>query len=284
MIVITGASGNIGRHLVTALRAGGAAMRACYRSEPDLRRAEASGVEARLIDFDRPGTLQAAFGGAATLFLLAPNGGRQLGQELNMLAAARRAGIRSIVKLSAWRAPEREFSFARTHREIECAIEGSGLAWTFLRPCGFMQNFSTTMGQAIREWSAIRLPAGDAKVAHIDVRDVAEVAARVLTTPGHAGQAYALSGPKAVSYGEAARILSQALGRAVAYVNLSEQQAKAEMLAAGLSPSYAAGVLDLFRAYRDGGGSEVTAGVERVLGRPPITFERFVQDHQGDFQ
>ena len=119
---------------------------------------------------------------------------------------------------------------------------------------------------------------------HIDARDVAAVAARLLVDGGHAGKAYELSGPTALTYGEVAAILSDVLGRAIAYESQSDDEALAEMAAADLSPAYAADMLDLVRFYRRGGGARVTADVRELLGREPIGFAQFAREHADAFR
>lgn len=174
-------------------------------------------------------------------------------------------------------------ALARIHR-TERAVETSGLAWTFLRPNGFMQNFVSHMAGSIKSQNGIFQPAGDAKISHVDVRDVARVAARVLTTPGHEGKAYALSGPQALTYGEAAEVLSRVLGGPIRYVALSDEAARAGMLSAGMPDFYADYLLDLFRVYRTGAASQTTPDVKNITGREPVSFEQFACDFAEAFR
>lgn len=127
------------------------------------------------------------------------------------------------MKLSVWGAADEAYSFARWHRAVEREIESSGLAWTFLRPNGFMQNLVNHMGATIKAQGAIYQATADAPMSHIDARDIGAVPARVLTEPGHDGRAYALSGPQALSYGQMAEMLSAALGRRIEYVATSDE-------------------------------------------------------------
>ena len=152
------------------------------------------------------------------------------------------------------------------------------MAWTFLRPNGFMQNFVTYMGDGIRRDGAFYSAVGDTKMSHVDVRDIAAVAVRALTEPGHEGKAYTLSGPEALSYDEMAAELSKALGRQVRHVKLSPAQLKAGMLAAGLPEEMADALLDLEAFYAAGRGGGITGDVKRVTGRDPRRFTETARD------
>ena len=123
----------------------------------------------------------------------------------------------------------------------------------------------------------------DVAISHIDARDIARVAAVVLTGSGHEGKAYQLSGPQALSYGDAAEILSKVIGRKISYVAISDDAAKAGMLAAGMPEFYVDFLVDLSRYYRNGGAEEVTPGVKDVTGQAAATFEEFVKQHTSGF-
>lgn len=198
MILITGASGTVGREVVAALEGRGAPVRAGYRTRPQNVPA---GVESVALDYDRPETIRPALPGVETLFLLS----NTVDPERAVVDEARRAGVKRVVKLSVRRAAEEGYTFGRWHRAVEKHIEASGLAWTFLRPSGFMQNFVNYMGETIRRESTIHSSARVGAVAHIDARDIGAVAADVLTESGHEGQAYELTGPAALTTGRRPR-------------------------------------------------------------------------------
>ena len=157
-------------------------FRAAYFSERAAEIARARGIEAVTIDYNHPATLRAAFQGCDTLFLLGPNALNQTELELNAVDAARAAGVRHIVKQSVMGAAEEAYSLANIHRPVEKAIERSGMAWTFLRPNSFMQNAVTFMAPTIRAESAFYSASGQARISHIDVRDIAAVAVAALTS------------------------------------------------------------------------------------------------------
>ncbi len=279
MILILGASGTVGSEIVRQLKAAGVPFKAGYRSEEQVRAAAANGIEGVLADYAQPETLDAAFAGIDRLFLLGAGGGDQTQLEINAVNAAKRAGVRHLVKLSVWGAEGEAFSFAKIHRPVERAIEQSGLAWTFIRPNGFMQNVANYYAQSIRTQGAFYGSAGDARISHVDVRDIAAVVVKVLTTPGHEGKTYTLSGPEALTYGEIAKKVGDARGSAVSYVNLEPQQLRGGMIAAGIPDDYADLLLDLNRYYAEGHAAKVTSDVKQVTGRDPISFDQWANEN-----
>ena len=279
MILITGAGGTVGAALVEELNGSEQQIRLTFRSKKKAARAAAAGYDAVALDYDQPETLRPAFDGADTLFLLSNGILGQAAGEINAVNAAKAAGVRKIVKLSVWRADAQEYALARMHRTVERAIEASGLEWSFLRPNNFMQSLITYDAETIRAEGAFYLPAGEAKINHIDVRDIARIAVRALTTPGHAGKAYNLSGPRAISYAEAAAILSEVLGKPVRYVAVSDEAAKSAMLDAGAPKIYADHLIELNQYFRAGGAAGISPTVKDLTGRDPIAFEQFARDH-----
>ena len=272
MILVTGASGTVGTEVVKALGGRSARVRAGYRTRPQNVPA---GMESVALDYDRPETIRPALQGVDTLFLLS----NTVDPELKVVDEAKRAGVKRIVKLSVIGAAAEGFTFARWHRAVEKYIEASGLAWTFLRPNGFMQNVVNYMGETIRSQSAIYSPAGNAAASHIDARDIGAVGARVLTEKGHDGKAYELTGPAALTDGQIAEILSRVLGRAIRYVPITREQYKQAAVAAGTPEGYADALLDLYRYYAEGKAAVVTPAVRELTGRDPIPFEQFARDH-----
>lgn len=283
MILVTGAGGTVGTALLEELRAAGQRPRVAYRSKEKAERAKSAGHDAVALDFDRPETLKPALAGVDTVFLLGTGIMGQTEGETNVVNAARAGGVRKIVKLSVWGAAGEGFALAKVHRAVERAIEASGLAWTHLRPNGFMQNFVNHMAGSIKAQGVFYEAVGDTKISHIDARDIARVAAKALTTSDHEGTAYELSGPEALSYAEAAEILSRVLGKKVAYVAVTDEAAKAGMLSGGMPEFYADALIDLNQFYRQGDPSRVTTAVKDVTGRAPIAFEQFVKEHASAF-
>src|SRR5688572_10456160 len=257
MILVTGAGGTVGTAVLEELRKLGHKPRAAYRSQRKSEQAKAAGYEAVVLDFAEPQTLQPALKGIEAVFLLGTGVIGQADQETNVVKAVKAAGVKKLVKLSVLKAATEDYLFGKMHRAVEREVEASSLAWTFLRPNSFMQNFITYMGQSIKSEGVFYEPAADAKISHIDVRDIARVAALALSTAGHEGKAYELSGPTAFSYHEAAKTLSNVLGKEIHYIAVSDDDARASMAAAGIADIYADYLLDLNRLYRRGGGAVI---------------------------
>jgi uncharacterized protein YbjT (DUF2867 family) len=283
MILLTGGTGTAGSEISKALQQMGVRHRSLVRNRAKAADSANSLVELVEADLSLPETLPAALEGVEKALLLTASSPDSLQYERSFIRAAKRAGVRYVVKFSAFgaglRAPH---YFGRQHGEAERALEDSGLPFTVLRPNGFFQNF---LGNAasIQSRSAIHAPAGQMRISMVDVRDIAAVAARVLTEPGHAWQRYTITGPEALSHAEIAERFSQVLGRTIQYVAVEEDAAREWMLAAGLPPWTVDKVLDLYRYYRTGAAEEVTYEVEQVGRKAPIRFEQFVRDHAAAF-
>lgn len=277
MILVTGATGNIGPAVVRSLLERGASVRAGVHSRP----LELDGVETCTIDFDQPETLPPALEGIDSVFLLSA----EVQHEEAMVDAAREAGIRRMVSVSSYGADTDTFLVGQMHRRVESRVEASGMAWTFLRPNFLMQNFLGMMADDIRNDDAFYDSIGDARVSCIDARDVGTVAARVLTEPGHEYRAYELSGPEAISYHDAAAALSEALGRSIRYVPVSDEDYRRRLEAKGVPQHYVDALVDVNRRNREGETHDyvVTTTVEDITGRPPGTFSRFCRDYASAF-
>jgi len=279
MILVTGAGGTVGSAVVKALGDARARYRVAYHSKDKAEKARAAGQDTAVLDFARPETLAPALGGVDKVFLLGATTEDQADRETRVVREAKKAGVEHLVKLSVWEAAKEGYGFARVHRKVEKEIEASGLAWTFLRPNCFMQNAANYLAGTIKSQGAFYQPTGDARVSQVDVRDIAALAAKALTEAGHEGKAYDLSGPNALGWGEVAETIGKAIGKAVKYVPVSDEDGRKGMLAAGIPVFYADLLLDLYRFYRNRGADRVSPAVPQALGRPAISFERYVRDH-----
>jgi uncharacterized protein YbjT (DUF2867 family) len=279
MILVTGATGNVGRQVVEQLVAAGEPVRALSR-HPD-RGGWPDGVEPAAGDLtqDLPDVVLA---GVRALFLFPePRRVREV------VAAAERAGVQHVVVLSSLGAAMDEAEgmvLRRRHLDVEQAAEASSMTWTHVRPGMFMTN---TLGWAegIRTQGVVREPFPDAVAAPVHEVDIAAVAVAALLDPRrHAGHAYALSGPEALSLLDRVRILAEVLGRPVRLEEQTRDQARAQLLANPWMNEPLAESLLTMQArsvgVRDG---VVLPGVEDVLGRPGLTFARWVEDHRGAF-
>ena len=211
MILVTGASGNIGREVLKETEATGTRIRAAYQ---DASNADAPpGVEVATVDFNQPETLKAALQGVDRVFLVGPPTAQLALLEQKAVDVFRHAGIKQLVKLSAMGG--RAATFPRQHAESEDYIRSTGIPYTFLRPNGFMQNLVNYNAGTINAQDAFYGSEGDGKVSHIDIRDIAAVAAKVLTEDGHISGAYTLTGPEALSSAQIAEKLSDLVGRKI---------------------------------------------------------------------
>lgn len=279
MILVTGAGGTVGSEVIKALQSANVPFRAAYFSEQKANQARERGIDTVIIDFNRPETLRKSFQGIEKLFLLLGGAADQTQLELNAVQAAKEVGIKHITKLSVWKADQEAYSFAKVHRPVENGIESSRISWTFLRPNSFMQNVVNYMGNTIKAEGTFYSASGEARIAHIDVRDIAAVAVKSLTESGHEGKSYTLSGPQALTYDQIATELSKVLGRTIRHVSLPPSDLKGGMLGMGVPEPYADALLDLERYFRTGGASDITSDVQEVTGRSPIRFDQFARDY-----
>jgi uncharacterized protein YbjT (DUF2867 family) len=271
VILVTGATGKVGKELVKELKAARAPFRVGVRSPES-----AAGTDAALFDFDRPETFAGALQGVDSVFLLTSGG---TAREARVVDAAKKAGVERLVKLSGWGAEEDAFVIGRAHRSVEQTVEGSGLAWTFLRPNGFMQNYSTSNAGLIKAQGVFYDSTHDSRYSTIDARDIGVAAAKVLTETGHDGKAYKLSGPEALSTTEIAEKISRVIGRAVRHVNLPDGEYKKALVGFGMPEAHADALVDLNVYYRTGAGAPVTPDFERLAGRKPGNFDQFARDN-----
>ena len=274
--MVTGASGNVGREVVLALAELGIPVRAADRS----RRQEAlpPGVDPVELDFFRPETFAPAVAGAGALFLMRPPPISRVGPTLNRLVdVAADSGVRNVVFLSVIGAGSNRMV---PHHRVESHLQAGDVPWTILRPSFFAQNLGDAYRAEICERDRIYVPAGEGKVAFIDVRDIANVAARVLAEPkNHAGRAYDLTGSEAVSFREVAATLSQALEREISYWPASIPGYFRRLRSQGLPVPQVVIQTILHADMRRGGGSGVTGTLGSLLERDPRTLADYVRDH-----
>jgi len=278
MICITGAGGTVGSEVVKQLESSNAPFRVAHFSNEKAETSRARGLEAVVVDYSRPATLTEAFRGCNKLFLLGPNALNQTQLELNAVEAAKAAGVQHIVKQSVMGAEEESYSLANVHRPVEKAIESSGLTWTFLRPNSFMQNLATFMSESIKAEGVFYSASGEAKISHVDVRDIAAVAAQALTVSAHERKAYTLSGPEALTYDEVADTLSCVLERPISHVSLPSSDLQQALLAEGMPEGLADRMLDLERYFREGRASLVSNDVKLVTGCDPRSFPGYLRE------
>jgi uncharacterized protein YbjT (DUF2867 family) len=285
MILVTGATGLNGKALIHRLSARGVALRALVRSL--AKAAELSllpNVEIVAGDMARPETLPGALRGVDRAMLISSSDPDMLEVQSNFIAAAAKAGVKHVVKLSGIM-PELDspFRFARMHGEIERRLEASGMAFTHLRSGEFMPAYFRQVPSILAK-GALFLPMANAKIASIDVGDIAEVAATVLTSTGHEGKIYPLTGPDALSMAEVAEKLSAATGKRIQYIDVAPDDAKKAQLAAGVPPYIADALAELFAERRKGKEAQVSPIAQTILGRRPTSFDEFAARNAAIFR
>ncbi|KMS66724.1 FMN-dependent NADH-azoreductase [Streptomyces viridochromogenes] len=279
MIVVTGATGNVGRALVERLVDAGRPVRALTR---DPQRA---GLPARAeaVRFD-PGRPAALFEGATKLFLYVQAAGEQ---AENLLAAARAAGVRHVVLLSSGIIQEGADEARASHpihvihATVERQIRDSGLAWTFLRPNAFAVN-ALHWAPQIRVGDRVRGVFADGLGAPIHEDDIAAVAERALLDDGHEGAVHRLTGPEAISNAGQVEEIGRAVGRPLEFVEMPPEQAGPELFPS-LPPQMLQPLLKAFEATV-GVTPEITDTVQKITGEPARTFARWAEDHADDFR
>jgi uncharacterized protein YbjT (DUF2867 family) len=276
MILVTGATGLNGKELLRVLSASGVAVRALVRN-PAKAEAIAALPHVEIVqgDMAHPETLAAGLRGVDRAMLISSSDPMMLDVQTNFIEAARKAGVKHIVKLSGIM-PELDsaFRFARMHGEIEKRLEASGMAFTHLRAGEFMPAYFRQIPN-ITAKGAMFLPMEDARIASIDVGDIAEIATRVLTGSGHEGKTYPLTGPEALTMTEVAAKLSAATGKTIRYVNVPPEGARQAQLAAGMPPYLADALFELFAERRNGKEAKVWPDAGVLLGRRPTSFDEF---------
>jgi uncharacterized protein YbjT (DUF2867 family) len=283
-ILVTGATGRVGGALAPLLKRAGAQVVALVRDPARAKPLAAQGIELRQADLADPASLPKALKGIDKAFLATANSPDQAALESNLIQAAAAAGVGHIVKLSAQPAgmvPPR--SFGVQHREAEIALELSGVPFTVLRPHVFMQSL-LMFADAIRKEGRFRAPIKAGRVALVDVRDVAAVAALCLADDGHKGKAYILTGPRAIDFFEIARLIGQARGRNVVFKPMPAFVARLTMPhATGLPRWHTSAAVDLYVALERGAQGLMTDTIERMTGKKPRSLEAFLKENAAAF-
>jgi uncharacterized protein YbjT (DUF2867 family) len=282
-VLITGATGAVGSRVVYELQRRGVAVRAFVRDRDKAMRMLGEATALVAGDFSDRSSVEGALRGADAVFLACGNVPDQVAYERSAIDAARAVGVSRIIKLSGPRADVNSpLVFERWHGEIEHHLMASGVPWTMLRPSAYMTNV-IGFADAIKHTGKLLAPAGAARIAYVDPRDVAAAAASVLATQGHDGNVYELTGPAAITYQHIAQELSAAIGQAIQYVDVPDEVAEHGMLQAGLPPMLADAIVAVFASYRRGDQEGVTDTVERLTGRPPRHFAEFAHDYAAVF-
>ncbi len=278
MILVTGATGIAGSQVVRALLEQRQDVRAFVRDPDKARGLFGDAADLAPGDFAEPRSLRAALHGADVLFLSGADDPRRVEWETAAIDAAAEAGVRRIVKLSSIVArPGAPVAFWDWHGRIEQHLSDSAVPSVILRSSFFMSNLLAA-AEPVALDGKLYAPAGGAQIAMIDPRDVGNAAAAVLTSAGHDGRSYALTGPEAVTYTQVAAALAEATGREVEFVDLPDEAATQGLIQAGLPAFAAEQVVAVFAQARLGVAAQVTATVETLTGRAPRDVASFARD------
>ncbi len=285
-ILITGATGTVSSALIDELGdAPGIHRRALVRDGAKVDGLRQRGIEVVTADLDDPRTLGPAFEGVDGVWALASVNPRAPEHNMNIVWAARQAGVRFIVRMSAvgaaHDAPTRN---GRLHALSDQELQGSGLQWTILKPHFFMQNLFGAAGSVAGQ-GAIYLNMGEGRLGMIDVRDIGAAAAQVLKAPHlHGGKTYTLTGPASISFDEAALAIGNAIGKPVNYVGVPSDAAREAMTGFGMPQWVADAIVEYGEAYAGNWGDFTTPTVEQITGRPPRGIADFARDMAGAFK
>jgi uncharacterized protein YbjT (DUF2867 family) len=279
MILVTGATGKAGSQVVRALLESGQEVRAFVRDPTKAHRLFGDEVELAFGDFADPQSVRAALEGVEAVLLSGADHPLRVEWETGAIDAAAAAGVGRIVKLSSIAAePGAPVAFWDWHGRIEQHLRRSGVSAVVLRSSVYMSNV-VAGAERVADEGRLYAPAGEARIAMIDPRDVGATAAVVLTTQGHDGRTYVLTGPEAITYVQVAAELSAATAREVEYIDVPDEDAKQGMIQGGLPEVIAEQVVKVFAMLRQGAAEQVTATVESLTGTPPRTFATFARDH-----
>jgi len=282
MILITGASGTAGKAVLAEAARGGEKVRAMYRSKPDAAKAPA-GVETVIADFADPASLGAALRDVTSVYLVCSPIPGLVQLESNVIEASEATGVRRIVLNSALGAGDYPKSFPSWHRKVEDKLKATGLAWCILRPNSFLQNVTTYYAPGIRAQGGFYASMGNARTSYLDVRDIAVVAANALRGD-HDGETYELNGPEALTCPEVAEKISRHAGVSARYVDLPVDALRKGMLDQGMPEWQVTALLDLQAYYTGGRGGQVDGLLQQLIGRSPITMDRFLQENAKEFR
>jgi len=277
-ILVTAATGTVGRHVVRALTERGAPVRAFVRDPGRAAHLLGPGVELASGDLADPASLRRAMAGVDRLFLACGNIGGQVDLEKTAIDAAAAAGVTRVVKLSG---PDADVAspliFERWHGEIERHLAASGLPAIRLRPRTYMTNLMAYAG-SIAQTGMLFAPAGTAAISFVDPRDVGDVAAGALLGAGREGRVYTLTGPEAITFERVAKELSAAIGKPVGYVAVGDDDARRAMIGDGLPPMVADAIVAIFASQRAGSMADTTDAVRELTGRAPRSIADFARD------
>jgi uncharacterized protein YbjT (DUF2867 family) len=283
MILVTGASGTVGREVLNTVRRTGQPHRAMYRSKEDAAKAP-PGTETVIADFADKSSLAAALRDITSVYLVCSPIPDLPQLEANVINAAQSAGVRRMVLNSALGAGDYPKSFPAWHRQVEDKLTATRLAYCILRPNSFLQNIVAFYAPTIRSQGAFYAAMRNARVSYLDVRDIAAVAAKALQGGEYDGKTYELNGPEAVTFTEVADRITKQTGAAAKYVDIPVEAQRKAMLEQGMPEWQVTALLDLQAYYTGGQGGATDGLLARLLGREPVTLNKFLAETASEFR
>jgi uncharacterized protein YbjT (DUF2867 family) len=282
MILITGASGTVGKAVLAEVAGSGEKHRALYRSKEEAARAP-EGTEAVVADFSEKASLARALQGVESVYLVCSPIPELVQLEGNVIEASEAAGVRRIVLNSALGAGDCQKSFPSWHRSVEDKLKTTKIAYCILRPNSFLQNLITYYAPSIRAQGAFYGAMGNSRTSYVDVRDIAAVAAQALRSNEHDGKTYELNGPEALTCAEVAERISRYAGVAARYVDIPAEAQGQAMRDQGMPEWQVTALLELQEYYTGGQGGALDGVLQGLLGRPPVTIDRFWKSLRDSF-
>jgi len=284
-ILVTGATGTIGSHVVKFLKDKNAYFSAMVRSVEKEKPFKDQGIETVIADLSEQDALKRAMHDIEILFLLSATSPLSPELQGNAVKVAKESGVKHIVKVAARGSSKNaNFNIGKWHGLTEEEIRQSGIPYTFLHAHTFMQNLLFD-ADTVKKENAIYSTQGDGKIPMIDTRDIAAVATTVLTAPDvHAFKTYELTGPEAVSYHEIARELTRLLGREISYKKQTPEEGRKAMLDGGMPEWLVDDMIKLNKRYAENEATEVSPDVEKLLRRAPLSLQEFLNDYKHKFE
>lgn len=283
-ILITGATGNISSGILENLKGSGHNLRAMVRNPEKAEALRKRGIDVRVGDLEKPWTLPPAFEGADTVWLLGPPGPRAPEQSSNGLWAAKQAGAKHVVRMSAVNAAFNAPTInSRLHALSDAEVAASGIPYTILKPHFFMQNLLMMAAGSVAREGAMYVAMGEGRIGIIDSRDISDFAAHVLTHPGHEGKTYTLTGAASINMHQVAEAIGKGVGKPVKYIPIPVEAAQQAMNGMGMDPWMVNLLVDYMRAYSANWGNFANGEFQAVTGRAPRGIEQFARDFAGAF-
>jgi uncharacterized protein YbjT (DUF2867 family) len=281
MVLITGASGTVGRAVLEQVARSGQKYRAMYRSKGDAAKAP-TGTETVIADFSDKSSLASALRGVESVYLVCSPIPDLVQLETNVIEASESAGVQRIVLNSG--AGDYQKSFPSWHRKVEDKLKSTKMKHCILRPNSFLQNVLTYYAPSIRTQGAFYGSYGNARISYLDVRDIAVVVAKALLGGQHDGKTYELTGPEALTCAEVAEKISRHAGIAARYVDIPVEAQRKAMLDQGMPNWQVTALVELQEYYTGGKGGAVDSVLQELLGRAPITMDQFLKEFAIEFR